>query len=67
MTGDLRYRVIYDPPIDPATFGTGDDAVRSLTQAMMNTTEGWIRANPDLWPWMHRRWHTQRGAPATAA
>ena len=67
MTGDLRYRVIYDPPIDPSTFGTGDEAVRSLTQAMMNTTEGWIRANPDQWLWMHRRWHTQRSSPGTAA
>lgn len=67
MTADLRYRVIYDPPIDPSTFGTGDEAVRSLTQAMMNTTEGWIRANPDQWLWMHRRWHTQRSAPGTAA
>ena len=67
MTADLRYRVIYDPPIDPSTFGTGDEAVHNLTQAMMNTTEGWIRANPDQWLWMHRRWHTQRSAPGTAA
>ena len=67
MTGDLRYRVIYDPPIDPSTFGTGDEAVRRLTQAMMNPTEGWIRANPDQWLWMHRRWHTQRSSPGTAA
>lgn len=59
MTPDLRYRVIYDPPIDPSDFGTGDEAVVALTQAMMNTTEAWIRANPDQWLWMHRRWHTQ--------
>jgi len=66
MTGDLRYRVIYDPPIDPATFGTGDEAIHKLTQAMMNITEAWIRANPDQWLWMHRRWHTQRSAPGAA-
>ena len=59
MTPDLRYRVIYDPPIDPRDFGTGDEAVVALTQAMMNTTEAWIRANPDQWLWMHRRWHTK--------
>ncbi|MBP9947916.1 MAG: lysophospholipid acyltransferase family protein [Vicinamibacteria bacterium] len=59
MTPDLRYRVIYDPPIDPRDFGAGDEAVVALTQAMMNTTEAWIRANPDQWLWMHRRWHTQ--------
>lgn len=67
MTADLRYRVIYDPPIDPSTFGTGDEAVHNLTQAMMNTTEGWIRANPDQWLWMHRRWHTKRSAPGATA
>jgi KDO2-lipid IV(A) lauroyltransferase len=65
MTPDLRYRVIYDPPIDPRDFGTGDEAVVALTQAMMNATEAWIRANPDQWLWMHRRWHTK--PPGTAA
>ena len=60
LTPDFRYRVIYDPPIDPGSFGTGDAAVVALTQAMMNTTESWIRGNPDQWLWMHRRWHTKR-------
>ena len=59
MTEDLRYRVIYDPPLDPAAFGKGEDAVRALTQAMALRTEMWIRENPDQWLWMHRRWHTQ--------
>lgn len=66
MTQDFRYRVIYDPPIDPRAFGTGDAAVQALTQAMMNTTEAWIRANPDQWLWMHRRWHTKRSTPPAA-
>lgn len=66
MTPDLRYRVIYDPPIDPRDFGTGDEAVVALTQAMMNTTEAWIRANPDQWLWMHRRWHTKPPASTEA-
>lgn len=69
MTPDFKYRVIYDPPIDPTRFGTGADAVRSLTQAMMDITESWIRANPDQWLWMHRRWHTQPAVspPAVAS
>ncbi len=65
MTADFNYRVIYDPPIDPAAFGSGEQAVAALTQAMMNTTEDWIRENPDQWLWMHRRWHTRKtGGPA---
>jgi KDO2-lipid IV(A) lauroyltransferase len=62
MMPDLTYRVIYDPPIDPLAFGEGEEAVVALTQAMMNATEAWIRANPDQWLWMHRRWHTQKTA-----
>ena len=63
MMPDFSYRVIYDPPIDPLSFGTGDAGVLALTQAMMNTTEAWIRANPDQWLWMHRRWHTKKTVP----
>ena len=59
MTPDFKYRVVYDEPIDPKAFGSGDHAVMALTQAMMNATESWIRENPDQWLWMHRRWHTK--------
>ena len=65
MMPDFSYRVIYDAPIDPKDFGIGDAAVLALTQAMMNTTEAWIRANPDQWLWMHRRWHTKKTSPDT--
>jgi Kdo2-lipid IVA lauroyltransferase/acyltransferase len=67
MTPDFRYRVIYDPPIDPAEFGSGEEGVRSLTQAMMRITEAWIRGNPDQWLWMHRRWHTKPPAAPSEA
>lgn len=63
MAPDLKYRVIYDRPIDPGDFGTDEAAVEALTQAMMNATEAWIREDPDQWLWMHRRWHTQKGPP----
>lgn len=67
MMPDFSYRVIYDPPIDPRGFGVGDGGVLALTQAMMNATEAWIRANPDQWLWMHRRWHTKKSPPAPGA
>lgn len=59
MTPDLRYRVIYDAPMNPADYGQGEAAVTALTQAMAHRTEMWIRENPDQWLWMHRRWHTK--------
>lgn len=65
MTRDFRYRVVYDPPIDPRDFQKREDPVASLTQAMMSATEAWIREDPDQWLWMHRRWHTKKtGVPA---
>lgn len=66
MTPDLRYRVIYDAPIDPRSFGEGEAAVKALTQAMMNVTEAWIRRDPEQWLWMHRRWHTKQTSPLSA-
>jgi len=52
---DGRYRLIYEPPIempDP----DAPDAVRELTQRCTRMLERYIRAHPELWLWMHRRW-----------
>ena len=59
MTPDLRYRVIYDPPIDPRDYAPDDAGIAALTQQIMRVTETWIRQDPDQWLWMHRRWHTK--------
>jgi len=66
MTPDFRYRVVYDPPIDPRDFESREDPVAALTQAMVKATETWIREQPEQWLWMHRRWHTKM-APEPAA
>lgn len=52
---DGRYRLIYEPPIempDPDS----PDAVRELTQRCTRMLERYVRAHPELWLWMHRRW-----------
>ena len=67
MTPDFRYRVIYDPPIDPRGFASDEAGILALTQVMMKATESWIRQNPDQWLWMHRRWHTQKSSEAEMA
>ncbi len=52
---DGRYRLIYEPPLalpsedDP-------DAVRDLTQRCTKVLEKYVRAHPERWLWMHRRW-----------
>ncbi len=54
---DGRYRLIYEPPVEmPAA--DAPDGVRELTQRCTKVLEKYVRAHPDLWLWMHRRWRT---------
>lgn len=52
---DGRYRLIYERPIEvpPAD---DPDAVRELTQRCTKVLEKYVRAHPERWLWMHRRW-----------
>ncbi len=53
--GPARLRVIIEPAL--ALPDTGDRAsdVLSLTQAVNDVLETWIRASPESWLWLHRR------------
>jgi KDO2-lipid IV(A) lauroyltransferase len=52
---DGRYRMIYEHPIDlPASDAA--DPIRELTQRCTDVLEMYVRRNPELWLWMHRRW-----------
>jgi KDO2-lipid IV(A) lauroyltransferase len=59
MTDDGRYRLSYEPPIrwTPSGDRTADIAV--LTQRVACVIEAWVRAHPEQWLWMHRRWKTR--------
>lgn len=49
-----RYRLVYEHPVDPPDSST--DAIRDFTQRCSDVLEMYVRRNPDLWLWMHRRW-----------
>jgi KDO2-lipid IV(A) lauroyltransferase len=51
-----RFLITYEPPM--ALPDTGDRAadVGTLTQAVNDRLEAWIRAKPESWLWLHRRW-----------
>jgi len=55
-----RYRVRFEPMItrdDPVRAGLeGDEAAQALTRRYLKVMEDAIRAQPELWLWMHRRW-----------
>jgi len=62
------YRVCFEKPIDPRTFGTLDDSIVKLregaqtpaVQKISDKIQSWltsvIRKYPDQWLWVHSRW-----------
>ena len=55
---DGRYRMTFDAAILPE--GEGDDEIERLTRRYAAALEPHIRAQPELWLWMHSRWQRTR-------
>lgn len=53
-----RYRLIYEHPIAPPD-RDAPHAVRDFTQRCTDVLEMYVRRNPELWLWMHRRWRDE--------
>ena len=54
--GPARLRIICDKPILPQPTGDRHADVAALTQQMTACVERWVRARPEQWLWLHRRW-----------
>lgn len=50
-----RLRLIYEHPVTPPS-ADSPNAVRDFTQRCTDVLEMYVRRNPELWLWMHRRW-----------
>jgi len=50
-----RYRFVYERPVPPPKEAS-PDAVREFTQRCTDVLEMYVRRDPALWLWMHRRW-----------
>src|SRR4051812_28053642 len=57
-----RYRFVYDHPIEPPRDDT-PEAIREFTQRCTDVLEMYVRRNPELWLWMHRRWRDRPQRP----
>lgn len=57
---DGRLRLIYEHPVEPPAPNT-PHPVDDFTQRCTDVLEMYVRRQPELWLWMHRRW---RDAPA---
>ncbi len=55
---DGRHRVCVFDPL-PAPARADQDSIRQATQAYTTIIEGFVRAHPEQWIWLHRRWRTQ--------
>jgi KDO2-lipid IV(A) lauroyltransferase len=56
---DGTHRAVIHPPLNVPTGGTLEDQVQELTAAATAVIERQIRAHPEQWVWMHRRWRRQ--------
>ena len=63
---DGRYLFVYGAPLPWTPSGDRQVDIARLTQAMTREIEGWVRARPEQWLWMHRRWKTQPREAAVA-
>ena len=60
-----RYRMMYEHPVDPPD-AESESAIRDFTQRCTDVLEMYVRRNPELWLWMHRRWRTTDSSGAAA-
>lgn len=51
-----RFRMELTEPIDAPRDAEGKIDVNGTMQRINDVIEGWVRANPEQWLWVHRRW-----------
>jgi KDO2-lipid IV(A) lauroyltransferase len=56
--GRGRYRMVVEPAIEVRSTGDEEADVLRITARCTSTLERWVRARPEMWLWMHRRWKT---------
>ena len=61
-----HHRAFFAPPIRPLLDIPKDEAVHTLTALYTKFLEEAIRAHPEQWIWMHRRWKTRPSTPSCA-
>ena len=65
---DGVWEVTYEPAVEVRDAPDRDAEVLRLTAACTAILERWVRAYPEIWLWMHRRWKTRPSdGPASAS
>lgn len=59
---DGRHELVVEGPVPLDAALASRDAVQAHTQALAALVERYVRARPEHWYWLHRRWKTAPGA-----
>ncbi len=54
-----KYRLRFEPAVELARTGDEEADVRESTQRFTRVIEDFVRAHPDQWLWVHKRWKTR--------
>ena len=54
--GPARFRLVCEAPMELPSSGDRQADIAAVTQAVNDWLERWIRARPEEWLWLHRRW-----------
>src|ERR1700683_2921160 len=54
-----KYHLGFEPAIEVARTGDEEEEVRENTAGFTQTIEDYVRAYPDQWLWVHKRWKTR--------
>ncbi|MBI4551620.1 MAG: lysophospholipid acyltransferase family protein [Candidatus Latescibacteria bacterium] len=57
-TGVERHQVVFEPPIQAVPADDEAADIQQYTQQYTTVLERYVRAHPDHWFWVHRRWKT---------
>lgn len=59
-----KYVVYLEPPIEYEKTENPDEDIKNLTQKITKMVEKYVRAYPEQWLWIHKRWNTRpKGEP----
>lgn len=54
-----KYRLQFGPAVELVRSDDEDEDVRENTQRFMRIIEEYVRAHPEQWVWIHKRWKTR--------
>ena len=56
-----RFKIELTPRLMPVKNGSGQVDISATMQRITDQIEVWIRAAPERWLWVHRRWKDRKG------